>query len=1047
MTKRSHSDTHSHTRGKDKSSSNLKLINTSNGIRVSQACDRCRIKKIKCDGQLPCVNCKKIGFECKTSDKLTRRAFPKGYTENLELKLKELERINKDLQDKLQDLGHTKEADTSMGPRTSSTTSISSTPANPSIPTTTTTKDKVIFQSSNQSVQINNPIDQIFNLDNKGIIIGNDNLNFESQFNHLLIDLNLPFLKITNTHNYLLNDPNSYLYNPSYTKSNQLHNKDLDIIYNPLTADDHSNNTSHATPELSPAPAGQKLPVDVYDLFIKLINNFKNLFSSKKEMDNQVIQFFLNYNIFIPIFDYKQFMLSYEAFHNMYPFMFTYDDATINGFYLSNSSDYNLVNQYLLTIIQIYAMIMINDPTINLNLLLNHPNPQYNPPYESKPNASIIKSIYDFLPYMNGFHISINQLQTYLLFLYYSLLTNNKEKSLILSALVNAFIGVLGINLNSKNLFFNDLSLNQQQRRTRVQIFWVFKILLKCFNLKFGFKPSLNTTVINPVTIDRYFQLTPEKLSSLLDDNDDLFNNLLKPSIEFLNLMNIVIPSSFSPNYYQYLRQNKKKREHHSSHRLDWILNEDDGDGNDGNLNYNYNQFLTIDKNLANWRQSLKTKKLRLVPLHMEMGLPNYLNITENDLYHDIKSQTSGITPTGLVNYETTGTPDIHTASQLIKIQLNFHYILIRSMNYLNFIVDKELNFNNYQEIAEISQEVLSYFLLIFGHLDKSVEKLAEPIKPSNSVVMQSLGLDVDEHGFVINDFAKKRKKNKKAAKSKRYVKQIPKSPFNIMLNGLSMTVINLKKSIVLQMIYLLICQLKFNKPTENSIELLNRSVDLFMHVFINYKPGLENSERKLREDILFRKLMNDEFKDEILNNQDDDDEDDDEEPDSYKSIDWDDEELDEDLKYLKILKYVKYKSNDILHHSKIPTPDQVHFHHHIHSTSPPPAPPKLPLPNPSASFYGQPSSYSLNKVPSLSKFDMQLDSDIRQDQDLSNKERGVINDLIRLSRTPTTSPNKLLSPIQPTQPSSMQSSNLHPLPPPSLLLDKKGNWGQRHPN
>ncbi|RLV94150.1 hypothetical protein JA1_002000 [Spathaspora sp. JA1] len=1063
MPKRTHSDIQPDN-PKDKSASNLKLISTTSGIRVSQACDRCRIKKIKCDGQVPCINCNKIGFECKTSDKLTRRAFPKGYTENLELKLKELERVNQELQEKLKQSNQISDIGTT---RTPSNTSISSLPQpQSSIPTTTTTKDKVIFQSSSNQVQINNPIDQIFNLDNKGIIIGNDNLNFESQFNHLLIDLNLPFLKITNTHNFLLNDPNSYLYNPSYTRSNQINNKDLDVIYNPLTAypeshNQHNNNasTSSVTPELSPPPAS--LPVDVYDLFIKLINNFKTLFRNRKEMDNQIAQFFLNYNVFIPIFDYKQFMLSYEAFHNMYPYMFKYDDSSINGFYMSNTSDYDIVNHYLITIIQIYAMIMINDPTINLNLLLNHPNPQYSPPpqnddakQQSKSTRSIfIKSLYDFLPYMNGFNISITQLQTYLLYLYYSLLTNNKEKSLILSALVNAFIGVLGINLNSKNLFFNDLSLNQQQRRARVQIFWVFKVLLKCFNLKFGFKPSLNTTVINPVTIDRYFQLTPEKLSSLLDDdNDDFFNNLLKPSIEFMNLMNIVIPSSFSPNYYQYLKYNKKKREreHQSgSHRLDWILNEDDGDGNDGNLNYNYNQFLTIDKNLANWRQSLKAKKLHLVPLHMEMGLPNYLNITENDLYHDLKSTNplSGISKAGLANYEQTGLPDIHTASQLIKIQLNFHYILIRSMNYLNFMVDKELNFNNYQEISDISREVLHYFLLIFGHINNSQEKLAEPIKPTNSVVMQSLGLDVDENGFVINDFAKKnsnkKSKNKQSrSKIKRSIKQIPKSPFNIMLNGLSMTVINLKKSIILQMIYLLICQLKFNKPLEDE-DLLNKSVDLFTNVFINYKPGVGDTKRKVKEDILFKKLMNDEFKQEILNNQqeeddEDDDDDDDVEEGSYKSIDWDDEEMDEDLKYLKILKFIQYKNNL---QSNIPIPDQIHYHHHIHSNSPSTGlPPKLPPPS---NFYGQ--SYPINKA--SSSLDVLLsDSDGRSDQDLSNKERRVINDLMRLHQG-TTPPRKLLSPIHPPPPPSTQQSQM-PLPPPSLLLDKqKHNWRQRHLN
>ncbi|CAI5758653.1 unnamed protein product [Candida verbasci] len=835
---------------KDKTT-NFKLINTSTGVRVSQACDRCRIKKIKCDGLSPCFNCKKVDIECKTSDKLTRRAFPKGYTENLEKRVKELEEEVKDLR-------------------------------GAAIPTTTTTNDKVILQSSNQSIQINNPIDQIFNLNDKGVIIGNDNLNFESQFNHLLINLNLPFLKITNSHNYLLNDPDSYLYQQS-------NNKDIQI-YNPLTGNENN-----------------VLPTDVYDLFIKLINNFKKIFKTKQALDYQVVQFFLNYNVFIPIFDYKQFMESYDAFHTMYPFIFTYDDSTINGFNLSNTNDYGIVNTYLMTIIQIYTMIMMNNPSINLNLLLNHRDPHYSS------IKSIIKSIYDFLPYFNGFHVSISQLQTYLLFLYYSLLTNNKEKSLVLSSLVNAFIGILGINLNSKNLFFNDLSLNQQQRRNRVKIFWNFKVLLKCFNLKFGFKPSLNTTVINPVTIDKYFQLTPEKLSSLLDGSDDLFNTLLKPSIEFLNLMNIIIPSSFSPNYYQYLKQDKKKKEKetHNHHRLDWILNEDDGDGNDGNLNYNFNQFLTIDKNLSDWRLSLREKKILLKPIE-SMGLPNF-GETENNLYHDV---SEGLSQQGYMHFYQFGIPDVYTASQLIKIQLNFHYILIRSMNYLNFIVDKELNFNYYKQICQISQEVLQYFLMFFDHVSKAKEKENSPIISSNSVVMESLGLDVDEDGFVINDFSvKRRKRTGRTSPFRKTTKEIPMSPFNAMLNGLSLTVINLKKSIVLQMLYLLICQMKFVKRNDllgginDSIELILRSVDLFVKVFINYTPGT-----KLKEDKLYEKLINDELRDDILKYQENSDVDDEEEDFSYyKNIDWDDEDMDEDLKYLKILKFIKYKCQKIL--------------------------------------------------------------------------------------------------------------------------------------
>ncbi|ABN66234.2 zinc finger transcription factor [Scheffersomyces stipitis CBS 6054] len=1038
---------------KDKSASNLKLISTNTGTRVSQACDRCRIKKIKCDGLYPCHNCNKIGFECRTSDKLTRRAFPKGYTENLEKKLKELEQEMIDLKAKygiVDDAGNSEVgAGGAVNSLSVNDTSVANTPNNTFTPSTSnvhnpnSSDDKVLLTTTNQTVQINNPIDQIFNLDNKGIIIGNDNLNFESQFNHLLINLNLPFLKITNSHNYLLNDPNSYLYHPSYHNYNQFHNKDLDVIYNPLTGNSNVNEFSLVN---------NQLPTDIYDLFIKLINNFKKLFNNKKELDNQIIQFFLNYNIFLPIFDYKQFMESYDAFHTMYPFIFTYDDSTINGFNLSNSNDYHIVNQYLMIIIQIYAMIYMNNPTINLNLLLNHSDPNYTfhkkSPKDNSPN--IIKSLYDFLPYFNVFHVSVNQLQTYLLFLYYSLLTNNKEKSLILSSLINSFIGILGINLNSKNLFFDDLSLNTLQRRNRVKTFWVFKVLLKCFNLKFGFKPSLNTTVINPVTIDKYFQLTPEKLSTLLDNSDDLFNTLLKPSIEFLNLMNIIIPSSFAPNYYEYLKNKKKKKDpnhqHHTKH-LDWILKEDDGEGNDGNLNYNYAQFLTIDKNLSNWRNSLKTKTINLLPLADEMGLPNISNISSNDLFHELRTGklSSGITHEGLLNYYSTGIPDIYTASQLIKIQLNFHYILIRSMNYLNFIVDKELTYPYYIEISHISREVLHYFLFIFDHINKSNEKTIDPTPSSSNIVMESLGLDVDEDGFVINDFSVKRRKTNGSDRhniAKRITKEIPPSPFNYMLNGLSMTIINFKKSMILQLLFLLICQLKFFKRNDfdlisDSIPLLNESVELFIKIFINYKVGVNRKDpKKVKEDKLFEKLMNDQLRDEILKDQADSDfDDDDEASNAYQSIDWDDEEMDEDLKYLKILKFVKYKSNDILnkligknsssvpepsqvtHHHHVEQPSQLHVHPHIDSNrsslSKPTGPPILPPPvinnfyanSPSA---GSPGLGSFNKIPSMSKFDFLLsDNDYSnqaksqshtpQDYELAKKEKLVINDLMNL--------------------------------------------------
>ncbi|KAL4779465.1 fungal-specific transcription factor domain-containing protein [Aspergillus varians] len=70
--------------------------------RIAQACDRCRSKKIRCDGVRPCcTQCANVGFECKTSDKLSRRAFPRGYTESLEERVRALESEVKDLKNLL----------------------------------------------------------------------------------------------------------------------------------------------------------------------------------------------------------------------------------------------------------------------------------------------------------------------------------------------------------------------------------------------------------------------------------------------------------------------------------------------------------------------------------------------------------------------------------------------------------------------------------------------------------------------------------------------------------------------------------------------------------------------------------------------------------------------------------------------------------------------------------------------------------------------------------------------------------------------------------
>ncbi|KAJ5301311.1 hypothetical protein PENANT_c023G08168 [Penicillium antarcticum] len=80
----------------------IKVGGTGTQSRIAQACDRCRSKKIRCDGVRPCCSqCANVGFECRTSDKLSRRAFPRGYTESLEERVRSLETEVKDLKDLL----------------------------------------------------------------------------------------------------------------------------------------------------------------------------------------------------------------------------------------------------------------------------------------------------------------------------------------------------------------------------------------------------------------------------------------------------------------------------------------------------------------------------------------------------------------------------------------------------------------------------------------------------------------------------------------------------------------------------------------------------------------------------------------------------------------------------------------------------------------------------------------------------------------------------------------------------------------------------------
>ena len=71
-----------HSEEQDSGSARKRVAGSS---RTGQACDRCKIRKIRCDATPGgCTPCMQNGTECKTTDRITGRATSRGHAENLE---------------------------------------------------------------------------------------------------------------------------------------------------------------------------------------------------------------------------------------------------------------------------------------------------------------------------------------------------------------------------------------------------------------------------------------------------------------------------------------------------------------------------------------------------------------------------------------------------------------------------------------------------------------------------------------------------------------------------------------------------------------------------------------------------------------------------------------------------------------------------------------------------------------------------------------------------------------------------------------------------
>lgn len=728
------------------------IKNPSNGrTRISQACDRCRARKIKCSGKSEnnpkCTNCEKDGFPCVVSDKLTRNSFPKGYTKNLEKKLLDVELSRNQL---LLELNSLKQKISTLESNGSSenntrTTNDHSTDRN-------NNKDNAEAAAASSNAETNLQPSSEHQADDRGALLNTQSQPTTNEQHHSLLELqddNIQALRrkiyyskpvATNRSGLLVVDQNLKSpfetiftslksnpfkgYNSSASFSSTKQSSGASMSSASSTTSSHAMQSSTlSNDDLDPVALkhltnyhmnlNRYLNLILYKLIFPLFNaNSNNGSDPNKNLDHLIWLFFNDYNKLIPILDFELFYNDYLTFVNTYTIKnSTYSD---NGELKKRYYEFNPKDQDTMVKLILILKFTLCQPKINNN----------NKSSAFLPDKTSLNQLDESVKLINVKHLimmlkninfclspNLDKLEISLLLFYYLTkfenynlpnytdgLHSHKEFLLDVINLNKHLVNTLNINKSSTLLLINKFPEKQLIEIQRLKLYWNFKILIKLSEIYFNI-PLLDEEIVSSdMKHDDEDEIMDDANSELFDEGKSATVKKSTPaSLETIVLVSNDIKITLC--LVKLLRL------------IPWNIMQFVNDGNTEVLN-------KIDSDLSNWKKSVETlyneensvvfNKLKSYYLYFKV-LVNINGTIDSSYFIDFVNLVYDLTFNNpKSNSNKSEEISIEASESLCLHSFNFHLVTLISITSLQNVKDKQLCRKIYK-LIQLYQILINY--------------------------------------------------------------------------------------------------------------------------------------------------------------------------------------------------------------------------------------------------------------------------------------------------------------------------------------------------